>query len=96
MAMYWYLKKKEWNSDSLPYYNLGLPSANIKATNTLKFNKPPILFPPIFLSIRYIIIITCMTAYVVYVPLCAMVYCVHDNGSPLLTPWSHYTLTRLI
>ena len=39
MAMYRYFKRKERNSDSLPYYNLGLPSAKIKTGNTLNFYK---------------------------------------------------------
>ena len=40
MAMYRYFKRKERNSDKLPYYNLGLPSAKIKTANTPKFDKP--------------------------------------------------------
>ena len=41
MAMYQYFKRKERNSDKLPYYNLGLPSSKIKTANTLKFGKLP-------------------------------------------------------
>ena len=35
MAMYRYFKRKERNSDKLPYYNLGLPSVKIKTANSI-------------------------------------------------------------
>ena len=45
MVMCRYFKRKEHNSENLPYYNLGLPSAKIKTANTLNFDKPPNILP---------------------------------------------------